>query len=275
VCESNSSTHDHFEPHERQRIFIIAFMVPNLFYFLSTYYQACKDASPTAAGVDVFGYAFTTAPVSVISSASVALSKRYRPQLWLGWVITLVGTALLTTIRENTSRSISLGFQSVVGVGIGLTYYTTFFPVLAPLPVTFNAHALSLSMYFRGLAQIWGVTLGGTLLQNGLQSKLPPSFTQLFDSSGGLAYAVIPQIPTLPQPLKDEVRSAFAQSLAHNWIMLTVLSGLGLLVSLLMKGLPLHTERDERWALKDSQEQKGDDIYVSNTHKESTEGASL
>ncbi|EMD31220.1 hypothetical protein CERSUDRAFT_100570 [Gelatoporia subvermispora B] len=225
------------------QIFMIAFIFSDIIYFFPNYYQACKDASPVASGVDVFVVGFTVAPVSVISGATVAALKRYRPQMWLGWVLTIIGFGLLTTVRENTSRSATLGFQSIVGVGLGMSYYTAFFPVLAPLPV-------------------WGLSVGGTILQNGLQSKLPPAFSQRFDSSSGLAYAIVPQIPGLPQPLKDQVRAAFAQSLAHNWIMLTALSAVGLAASLMMKSLPLHTDRDERWAIPEDAKKMSDDALT-------------
>lgn len=35
------------------------------------------------------------------------------------------------------------------------------------------------------------------------------------------------------------------------WAVLAALAGLGLLASLFMKGLPLHTKLDSRWALRD------------------------
>ncbi|EMD32296.1 hypothetical protein CERSUDRAFT_119013 [Gelatoporia subvermispora B] len=232
------------------QIFLVVFIFTNYVYYLPVYYQACKDASPIASGVDVFPIAFTTAPISVIAGASVTATKHYRPQLWVGWALTTVGFGLLITIREDTARAVSIGYQILPGIGMGMVYYTTLFPVLAPLSVTYNAHALSLSMYLRSLSQVWGVALGGTILQNGLENKLPTSFTSVFNTDAGVAYSIIPQIPHLQQPLKDQVRAAFAQSLAGNWIMLLALSGLGLASTLMMKALPLHTDRDERWAME-------------------------
>jgi len=54
----------------------------------------------------------------------------------------------------------------------------------------------------------------------------------------------------LPQPLQDEVRQAFVDSLRMIWIVVAGVCGLGLLSTLLMKGLPLHTVTDETWAMQ-------------------------
>jgi hypothetical protein len=64
-----------------------------------------------------------------------------------------------------------------------------------------------------------------------------------------LAYALIPRIPTLSLELRLEVQDAFAGALGTVWLVLVAIAGVGLLASLFMKGLPLHAELDERWAL--------------------------
>ncbi|OCH88033.1 MFS general substrate transporter [Obba rivulosa] len=237
---------DYLQPHNYMQIFLVIFIFTNYVYYLSVYYQACKDVSPIASGIDIFPITFTIAPISVIAGASVTATKHYRLQLWAGWALTIVGFGLLSTVRKNISHAMSIGFQILPGFGIRLVYYTTLFPMLAPLPIMLNAHTLFLSMYFHALAQVWGVTLGGTILQNGLEHKLPATFTSVFNTDAGVAYLIILQIPHLQEPLKDQVHATFVQSLAENWIMLLVLSGLGLAFTLLMKALPLHIDRDER-----------------------------
>lgn len=61
---------------------------------------------------------------------------------------------------------------------------------------------------------------------------------------------MIPQIRNLPQPLKDEVREAFIESLRLIWNAMAGICGLGLLSTFLMEGLPLHSVVDEEWTLK-------------------------
>ena len=70
-----------------------------------------------------------------------------------------------------------------------------------------------------------------------------------FPQGVGIAYSVIPVISTLDEPLRSEVRQAFAESLRVVWQVLIGIAGIGLLSSLFMRGLPLHTEMDRRWAM--------------------------
>ena len=58
-------------------------------------------------------------------------------------------------------------------------------------------------------------------------------------------------IPTLDGSVKQEVVDAFAASMQTFWQVLIAMAGMGLVASLFMKGLQLHTEIDERYALRE------------------------
>ncbi len=94
--------------------------------------------------------------------------------------------------------------------------------------------------------------MGGALLQNELKRRLPASIKTVVLGVDNIAYAVVPVIRTLPQPLKDTVREAFAAALVPIWRMLIGVAAVGLLVSLPMKSFPLHTMKDESWGMQDA-----------------------
>lgn len=98
--------------------------------------------------------------------------------------------------------------------------------------------------------QTWGVTISATILQNELKRNLPAAFVQDFPSGVEIAYAVIPQIPSLEEPLRSEVRAAFAQSMATIWKVLAGLSGAGFLASFLLREVPMQTYTDEKFGLQ-------------------------
>jgi hypothetical protein len=86
---------------------------------------------------------------------------------------------------------------------------------------------------------VWGVTIGGAVLQNELSKRLPPALLAKISGPTDLAYALIPTIKTFEEPLRTEVRVAFADSLRVVWEVIAGIGALGLVVSLLMKALPL------------------------------------
>jgi hypothetical protein len=99
--------------------------------------------------------------------------------------------------------------------------------------------------------QIWGVTAGGAILQNELKNKLPASFLTLFRQGVEIAFQMIPVIPSLNQPLKDDVRNTFGFALKVVWQVVLGISIAGMLCNIGMKQLKLHTEIDDDWGMED------------------------
>lgn len=113
-------------------LFLLYFAHVRALDYVPVYFQACKGASPVGAGVDQLGVALVLAPSGIISGASVNKTQKYRPQLWLSWILLTLGTGLLSTLNEDTPKGHAIGFEVLVAVGIGILTTTTYFPVLAP-----------------------------------------------------------------------------------------------------------------------------------------------
>ncbi len=93
------------------------------------------------------------------------------------------------------------------------------------------------------------MTVGGALLQNQLRAHIPASVQAALPGLDNVAYAVIPLVPAMAQPEKDLARRAFAHALQTLWRVAIGVAGGGLLASLPMRALPLHTQRNENWAV--------------------------
>ncbi|PPQ80060.1 hypothetical protein CVT25_001489 [Psilocybe cyanescens] len=230
--------------------FIIQAVLVSFIYYMPVYFQACKGASPTGSGVDLFGLAMTLSPISIIGGVSITVFNCYRPQLWFGWSLTVLAMGVISTLDSTSPRAMSIGFEVLAGAGMGIAYTGTFFPVLAPLSVESNAHAIGLGIFLRSFAQVWGITICGTVLQNELQANLPLEFFELVPDSHALAYGAIAKVHSLPSPLRELVEEAFATSLKKVWLTLLGMSASGLLVSFAMRSYQLHTNLDKRWGVK-------------------------
>ena len=86
-------------------------------------------------------------------------------------------------------------------------------------------------------------------MQNGLRHRLPPAYISKFPDGVALAYAIIPEISSLTPSMEEDVRCAFASSLSTLWKVLTGIAGVGLLSSMFMHEVPLHTAVDQEWDL--------------------------
>ena len=72
----------------------------------------------------------------------------------------------------------------------------------------------------------------------------------MFPGGASMAYSLVPEIKSLEEPLRSSVQVAFADSIAVIWQVMIGIAGLGLLCSLPMKALPLHTQVDEDWGME-------------------------
>ncbi|THH02025.1 hypothetical protein EW026_g762 [Hermanssonia centrifuga] len=230
----------------------------NKSHYLQTFFTPIITLSVVfKTGVDLLAVSLSLGPAVIVSGVSIAITKLYRPQLWVGWVLLTVAIGVLSTIQADTPIAQVIGLPILIGVGCGILMAATYFPVLAPLPVSENAHALAFFAFCRSFANVWGVTIGGTILQNELSRNLPAEFLSQFPGGAEIAFSVIPVIHTLPEPLKHQVQVAFANGVSKIWLVMIAIGALGLISSLFMKALPLHTEVDDKWGLEGKEDIKG------------------
>ncbi|KAI0655295.1 iron permease [Cubamyces menziesii] len=226
-------------------------------YYLPVYFQACLGASSIRSSVYTLPTALVMAPFSLLCGFSVKLLNKYRPANIFGWIVSIIGFGLLSLLRADSSTSQWVGFQFVTAVGTGTVYASTIFAVMAPLPTSRTAAALALHTFSRTFAQTWGITIAGTILQNQLKRRLPEAFTDHFPSGVEIVYAAIPAIDQLDEPLKTEVREAFAASMSVIWKVMTGLCGAGILTLSLLREAPMVKHTDETYGLREGSSTAG------------------
>ncbi|KAG8923556.1 hypothetical protein FRC02_011057 [Tulasnella sp. 418] len=231
-------------------------------YYLPVYLQGSKMKSPIQSGVGLFGSAFTIAPFAIVCGATVAIFKIYRPQNYIAWAVSAVGLGILSLLEADSSKAMWVSFQVIEGIGVGMLYTATTFPILSALPLSESAHAMALFAFLRTFAQTWGVTIGATILQNELRDRLPSDFLAMFPAeSVEIAYTAIPLIPSLSEPVQTQVRVAFAESLQIVWYVSAAICVLGFISVVLMKEIPMHEVTDEDWGLEEKKKEKDVEAY--------------
>ncbi|KAJ7907895.1 major facilitator superfamily domain-containing protein [Mycena leptocephala] len=178
--------------------FVVGLVTLCVVYFLPVYFQACHAASALHSAVLGLGVA-ALAPAAIVAGVLVSKTGRYRPQMWVGWGIIILGLGLLSTVRRETPVGRVVGYGVVTGVGLGFEYSTTMFPVQAPLPVSQNARALAFLTFVGSFAGVWGLTIGGTILDNQLAGRLPAAFLDTFTNATlrNSTNSLAPHLPTI------------------------------------------------------------------------------
>ncbi|KAI9001454.1 iron permease [Trametes punicea] len=222
----------------------------SVIYYMPVYFQACQDASPIRSSVHLFATALVGSPFSLIGGVAVKAMNKYRPANYLGWIIVIIAAGLFTLLKADSPAAMWAGFQVLSAAGGGFIWACTIFPILAPLPVTRAAAAIAFYNFCRTFAQTWGVAISASILQNELKKRLPQEFAAQFPEGVEIAYAAIPIIHTLDEPLRNEVRVAFASSMAVVWKAMLGFSAGGVLTLLMLREVPMQKFTNEKYGLK-------------------------
>lgn len=122
------------------------------------YLQACKGQTPVRSAVVGFGFAIATPAAGIAAGASVNRFQQYRPQIWTGWAIALIGCGLFSRVGVNTSVARIIGYEILFGAGFGLIFAGLYFPVLAPQKLSTVSYALGFYYFLRQFSQVSLVT---------------------------------------------------------------------------------------------------------------------
>ncbi|KAJ6515187.1 iron permease [Mycena vitilis] len=184
--------------------FLASTIVVEINYYIQVYFQACYNVSPLGSGVDGLALAIIAAPAGLIAGVVIQKTNSYRVPIAVGWMFMTIGVGLLSTLDFDSIRSKAIGYSAISSAGLGILILATYFPVLAPITIKENAQALALFIFMRNFSLVWGITVGGTILQNELHKRLPADFVAKFPGGIEIAYSIIPVIRTLPEPLKTQ-----------------------------------------------------------------------
>ncbi|CAA7268857.1 unnamed protein product [Cyclocybe aegerita] len=114
--------------------FVQGMMTLAIGFYLPTWFQSVKGASPILSGLYLLPLSASISPSTIVQGIIIARTGLYRTVNFVGWVLLLLGTGLLITLNAHTSIGLIVLYQLFMGVGFGLLYSMTF-AVLAPLPL--------------------------------------------------------------------------------------------------------------------------------------------
>ena len=93
----------------------------------------------------------------------------------VGWILIIIGAGLLTTLGADSSVAKAVGFQVVIGSGVGMVYVAIIFPILASMPVTQTAPAMALYVFSRNFGYVSPLSDDFRSLSHSVTNSLPNS----------------------------------------------------------------------------------------------------
>jgi EmrB/QacA subfamily drug resistance transporter len=216
--------------------------------FLVQYFQISRGMSPTRAGLMTLALVGGLLVSSIVSGRLIASTGRWKRYLVGGSVLMVVGIALLSTIDSHIGLFTVGCYMAILGIGMGSVNQNLVLAVQNNAAQKDMGAASSLAAFFRTMGGSIGVSALGAALSARVGSSLADGLARLGISAPGDGGGTsIPDMSTLPEPVRVVVEHAFAVGTGHIFLLATPFAVLALLAILLIREVPLRTtiERED------------------------------
>lgn len=213
--------------------FIHGIVLWALLYYMPLFFEGAKDYTPVLAGVAALPQSLTVVPCAMVMGVVAGKTGHYRWAIWIGWVLTTIGTGILYLIKPSTSIPGWVFLELVSGIGIGLLFPAMALAIQASAPPKDIAIAAAMFTFFRCFGQTIGVAVGGVIFQNRMAANLA-AYPQLANEATEYSLDVVALIRIINGMPKDDPRKSILQdtlskSVATIWALMCGLSGVALI----------------------------------------------
>ena len=207
-------------------------------YYMPLYFEAVKGMGPIMAGVSMFPWTFTVAPAAVGTGIAIAVTGKYLWAVRSGWFLATLGFGINIMLKPNTSTVSWIFLNLVGGFGTGILFPAMALAVQASVPGKDQAYAANMFSFFRAFGQTLGVAIGGVIFQNQMKKKMltVPLLADMASEYSKDAAGLVQIIKSMPAgEMKEQLRESYTYALRYIWIVMTVIAGVALLMSVLVK----------------------------------------
>ena len=201
-------------------------------------------------GVCFLAFCLVCVPASGIVGAVITKVGSYRWAVWSGWVINTLAMGIFTLLKRDTSTVAWVWMSLVAGIGQGLLLIAHTVASQAACQPRDAAYATSMYSFMRSLGLCLGIALGETIFQNFFLQHLSHLGlpTSISNNSAGFALVLKNMAPSAE---KESIISAYVWSFQMLFATLCGISGLGLVLSVFIRGHSLNQQLDTVHRLRD------------------------
>jgi hypothetical protein len=143
-----------------------------LVYYLPIFFQSVKGASAMKSGIQLLPLMLATVVSSVVMGGAVTAVGYYTPFLIGSTAIAAIGAGLITMYEIDISTGKWIGYQIVLGAGVGAGFQIPMTAVQTVLPAEDIPIGTAAVMFFQTLGGALFIAVAQSVFQNGLISGL-------------------------------------------------------------------------------------------------------
>ncbi|MCK1794760.1 MFS transporter [Streptomyces sp. XM4193] len=209
--------------------------------FLSQYFQLARGQSPTMSGVMTIPMIGGLFLASTGSGLIITRTGRWKRWLVAGGTLVTAGLGLLGTMRHDTAYWQVGTYMAVLGLGIGMLMQNLVLATQNQVSGDRIGAASSVIAFSRSLGGAIGVSALGAVLAERIRHHMADGFAGAGGAPGGADSGTIPNLSTLPAPVRAVVESAYGHGIADIYLYAAPAALLVLALVVAVKEVPLRT----------------------------------
>ncbi|KAL3450369.1 major facilitator superfamily domain-containing protein [Aspergillus insuetus] len=139
-----------------------------LVYYLPIFFQSVRGASAMKSGIQLLPLMLATVVSSVLTGIFVTIFGYYTPFLIGSTALAAIGAGLLTLYSIDISDGKWIGYQILLGAGVGAGFQVPMTAVQTSLKASDIPQGTAAVMFFQTLGGALFIAVGQSLFQNGL-----------------------------------------------------------------------------------------------------------
>lgn len=205
-----------------------------MLYYLPIWFQAIKHVSATKSGLMSLPLVLGLVVISIVAGIGVTVIGYYTPFCIASSILMSIGAGLCSTWTVTTGHPMWIGYQLLLGVGIGLGMQQPLIAVQAVLPAADVPIGTAIIMFTQTLGGALFVSVGQNVFENrllkGLQKSVPDLNPALVVSGGATSL-----VTSVPAADLAKVLVAYNDTLTQVFYVAVAMAALSLIGSLAME----------------------------------------
>ncbi|KAL1849090.1 hypothetical protein Plec18170_007749 [Paecilomyces lecythidis] len=227
--------------------FIHGFVLYTLLQYLPLFFQAVYLETPLKSSISILPFCCVVFVFTGIAAFAVDFFRRYRWEIWIGWVFLAVGCGIFSLWSQSSSLAMTAGFQVIAGIGIGTIFSVPPIPMQASAAPEDQGLAMGIMVAFRLFGALIGLAVGATTFSSVFANRidgiaLPASVALLKNPSEAVGFIPYLRTVDISPALRDLIREAYKDAMQTIWYELAAFGALGFFSSLFVEELTMETE---------------------------------
>ena len=219
-------------------------------YYLPFFLTAILRKSPLESGISLFPATCFILPGSAIVSLLITRIGHFREFMWAGWIVSTVGLGLFLRLMAHTRTWYWALIFALFGLGMGMVLSSVNFATQANAKLRDAGRAAAMYAFMRSLGMAVGVAVSGSVFQNLMAQKLGHLGLKTNIAKNAESYVAVLRVLEVTNPsAAAAVLSAYLHGFWGVFLLMTGLSGLGLMLSACVKHQVLDKRLDSQYVL--------------------------